>query len=165
MDLYPWLSLFSTSCQLLSSSFSCVYVFWLIDLQGFYAGIEDIFFSVHCELLPVPMLNNWQKWDIPLETEFESLSGSLQKWCEDFGARSGGIVLFLPPCCRDWGKLPLATGFLLPHDKLCWRFDIAKYIIWIGPAPSLCQCNRCDSSHNVNKGYVLLKRKRGQNTI
>lgn len=29
-------------------------------------------------------------------------------------------------------NLPLATGFLLPHDKLCWRLDNTKSIIRIG---------------------------------
>lgn len=80
-------------------------------------------------------------------------------WCQEEGYSP------VPPCCRDWGELPPATGFLLPHDKLYWRFDNTKSIIRIGPAPSLCQHNRCGSSHNVNKGYVLLQRKRGQNTI
>lgn len=75
--------------------------------------------------------------------------------------RKGNVVLLLARIEEPstGNRLPFAPWQIVLK---AWQHQI-HHKDW--PAPSFCQLNRCGSSHNVNKGYVLLQRKRGQNTI
>lgn len=91
-----------------------------------------------------------------------SLSVSPWSWHRDVhdkGQRN--VVLFLARIGEPstGNRLPFAPWQIVLK---AWQHQI-HHEDW--PAPSFCQLNRCGSSHNVNKGYVLLQRKRGQNTI
>lgn len=165
MDLYSQLPLFRRSCPgTFFLIFLCVYLSLgdkFTELQHRYRG--------HC-LLNVLWAASSSCVQKLVKVRYSSRNGALISLVHFIdGMRTLMIGEGTQPSphtiFQELGNFPLATGFLLLHDKLCRRFDNTKSIIRIGPARSLCQCNRCGSSHNVNKGYVLLQRKRGQNTI